>query len=193
MVGMAAALVTRTGKIGFVEGMDIPLIRNFGAGYEEGAKYVIPDTEVFRNMTGTTPKAWNDPNRGSKLALSQIERGADVIFAAAGFTGTGVFQAALQLSKLAIGVDSNQNHLHPGTILTSMLKRVDIAVYTSFSEAKFGTWDSGVQVLRLAENGVGWALDEHNRILISPEVEARLEQAEKDIISGKIIVKGYQE
>ena len=193
LVGMLAALVSKTGKIGFIGGMDIPLIRNFGAGYEEGAKYVNPNIEVFHDMTGTTPEAWNDPDRGSELALSQYERGADVVFAAAGFTGTGVFHAALKLGKLAIGVDSNQNHLHPGTILTSMLKRVDIAVYKSFTEAKDGTWNGGLQTLGLAENGVGWALDEHNRNLISQEVEAKLEQAEKDIISGKIVVKEYQE
>ncbi len=193
LVGMLAALVSKTGKIGFVGGMDIPLIRNFGSGYEQGASHVNPNIEVFHNMTGMTSKAWNDPNRGKELALSQYERGADIIFAAAGFTGTGVFQAAVESGKLAIGVDSNQNYLHPGTILTSMLKRVDIAIYKSFSEANDDTWKSGLQVLGLAENGVGWALDEHNRNLISAEAEAKLNQAEKDIISGIITVERYQE
>ena len=114
-------------------------------------------------MTGTTPAAWNDPSRGGELARSQFDRGADVVYAAAGGTGTGVYQAAADSGKLAIGVDSNQNYLHPGTMLTSMLKRVDVAAYDAFSGAMNGTWEPGIKVLGLAEDGVGWALDEHNK------------------------------
>ena len=192
LVGMAAAMASKTGKIGFVGGMDIPLIRNFAAGYVEGAKYVNADIEVFQNMTGTTPAAWNDPGKGGELARSQFGRGADVIYAAAGGTGVGVYQAAKDSGKMAIGVDSNQNYLHPGTMLTSMIKRVDVAVFNAFNDAKSGNWTSGIQVMGLEQDGVGYSIDEHNRSMITAEMETRLEQARKDIISGKIVVKGYE-
>ena len=136
LVGMAAAMASKTGKVGFVGGMDIPLIRKFALGYEEGAKYVNKGVEVFQNMTGTTPAAWNDPTRGGELARSQFDRGADVVYAAAGATGLGVLQAAKDKGKLAIGVDSNQNHIHPGVVLTSMIKRVDLAVYQAMKTAQ---------------------------------------------------------
>ena len=191
LVGMAAAMASKTGKVGFVGGMDIPLIRKFALGYVEGAKHVNPDIDIFQNMTGTTPSAWNDPTRGGELARSQFDRGADVVYAAAGGTGIGVYQAAKDAGKLAIGVDSNQNYIHPGTMLTSMIKRVDVAVYESFKAAQEGTWQGGIQILGLAEDGVGWALDEHNRSLISAEIEAAVEQARKDIIAGNIAVTDY--
>ena len=191
LVGMAAALASETGKVGFVGGMDIPLIRKFALGYVEGAKHINPDIDIFQNMTGTTPSAWNDPTRGGELARSQFDRGADVVYAAAGGTGIGVYQAAKDAGKLAIGVDSNQNYMHPGTMLTSMIKRVDVAVYDSFRDAREGTWQGGIQILGLAEDGVGWALDEHNRSLIPAEVEAAIEQAREDIIAGRIAVTDY--
>ena len=191
LVGMAAALASKSGKIGFVGGMDIPLIRKFALGYEEGAKHVNPRIEVFQNMTGTTPAAWNDPTRGGELARSQFDRGADVVYAAAGATGLGVLQAAKDKGRLAIGVDSNQNHIHPGVILTSMIKRVDLAVYESFKTTKDGTWKAGVRNLGVAEGGVGYALDQHNRALITAEMEKRLEQARADIVAGKIKVTDY--
>ena len=191
LVGMAAALASETGKVGFVGGMDIPLIRKFALGYVEGAKHINPDIDIYQNMTGTTPSAWNDPTRGGELARSQFDRGADVVYAAAGGTGIGVYQAAKDTGKLAIGVDSNQNYMHPGTMLTSMIKRVDVAVYESFRAAQEGTWQGGIQALGLAEDGVGWALDEHNRSLISAEVEAAIEQAREDIIAGRIAVTDY--
>jgi basic membrane protein A len=191
LVGMAAALASKTGKIGFVGGMDIPLIRKFALGYEEGAKYVNPKIEILQNMTGTTPAAWNDPTRGGELARSQFDRGADVVYAAAGATGLGVLQAARDKGRLAIGVDSNQNHLHPGTILTSMVKRVDLAVYEAMKTAREGTWKPGTRTLGLAENGVGYALDQDNRSLITPEMERRLGQARADIVAGRIKVTDY--
>jgi basic membrane protein A and related proteins len=191
LVGMAAAMASKTGKVGFVGGMDIPLIRKFALGYEEGAKYVNPKVEIFQNMTGTTPAAWNDPTRGGELARSQFDRGADVVYAAAGATGLGVLQAAKDKGRLAIGVDSNQNHLHPGTILTSMVKRVDLAVYEAFKTARDGSWKAGLRVLGVAEGGVGYALDQHNRALITPEMEKRLAQARADIIAGKIKVTDF--
>src|SRR5919106_2716242 len=191
LVGMAAAMTSKTGKVGFVGGMDIPLIRKFAVGYDEGAKYVNPKIEIFQNMTGTTPAAWNDPTRGGELARSQFDRGADIVYAAAGATGLGVLQAAKDKGRLAIGVDSNQNHLYPGTILTSMVKRVDLAVYEAFKTAKDGTWKPGVRNLGVAEGGVGYAVDQHNRSLITPEMERRLTQARADIIAGKIKVTDY--
>jgi basic membrane protein A len=191
LVGMAAAMASKTGKIGFVGGMDIPLIRKFALGYEEGAKYVNPKIEVFQNMTGTTPAAWNDPTRGGELARSQFDRGADVIYAAAGATGLGVLQAAKDKGRLAIGVDSNQNYIQPGSVLTSMVKRVDLAVYDSFKTAKDGTWKPGVRVLGVAEGGVGYSLDQYNRHLVTPDMERRLAQARADIVAGKIKVTDY--
>lgn len=142
-------------------------------------------------MTGTTGAAWNDPVKGGELAKSQIDRGADVIYHAAGGTGLGVLQAAADAGKLGIGVDSNQNHLHPGKVLTSMTKRVDVAVHAAFSDARAGKWTSGVTVLGLKEGGVGWALDEHNKGLISEETRAMMAKAEKAIIDGTIVVHDY--
>ena len=191
LVGMAAAMASKTGKIGFVGGMDIPLIRRFALGYEEGAKYVNAKIEIYRNMTGTTPAAWNDPTRGGELARSQFDRGADVIYAAAGATGLGVLQAAKDKGRLAIGVDSNQNHIHPGSVLTSMIKRVDLAVYEAFKAARDGTWKAGGRSLGVAEGGVGFSLDQHNRGLITAEMEKRLQQARADIVAGKIKVTDY--
>jgi basic membrane protein A len=191
LVGMAAAMASKTGKIGFVGGMDIPLIRRFAVGYVEGAKYVNPKIEVYQNMTGTTPAAWNDPTRGGELARSQFDRGADVVYAAAGATGLGVLQAAKDRGRLAVGVDSNQNHIQPGTVLTSMIKRVDLAIYQTFKTAKEGTWKPGVRSLGVAEDGVGYAIDQYNRSLITPEMEKRLEQARADIVAGKIKVTDY--
>ena len=191
LVGVAAAMASKTGKVGFVGGMDIPLIRKFACGYEQGVLYANPDAEIFQNMTGTTPSAWNNPTKGGELARSQFDRGADVVYAAAGGTGIGVYQAAKDSGKLAIGVDSNQNYLHPGTMLTSMTKRVDVAAYNTFKTALDGTWKPGIQVLGLAEDGVGWALDEHNRDLVSAAMKAKVEQARTDIIAGKIKVHDY--
>ncbi len=191
LVGMLAAMASKTGKVGFVGGMDIPLIRKFACGYEQGAKHVDPEVQILVNMTGNTPEAWNDPTKGGELARSQFDRGADVIFAAAGGTGVGVYQAAKDLGKLAIGVDSNQNHLHPGTMLSSMVKRVDVAVREAFATAQAGTWAAGITVLGLAEDGVGWALDEHNRALVSAEMEGSLDAARTEIVGGNIAVADY--
>ena len=191
LVGMAAAMASKTGKVGFVGGMDIPLIRKFALGYEEGARYVNPKIEVFQNMTGTTPAAWNDPTRGGELARSQFDRGADVVYAAAGATGLGVLQAAKDKGRLAIGVDSNQNHIQPGSVLTSMVKRVDLVAYQSFKAAAGGTWKGGVQVLGLKEGGVDWALDQHNDKLVTPPMRRQMDTAKAGIISGSIKVHDY--
>ena len=191
LVGALAAMASKTGKVGFVGGMDIPLIRKFACGYVQGAKAVNSKVEVFQNMTGTTPAAWNDPAKGSELAKSQFDRGADVVYAAAGGTGAGVYQAAADSGKLAIGVDSNQNHIQPGSVLTSMLKRVDVAAYEVFKTGYDGTWKPGFKILGLAEDGVGWALDEHNDNLVTGQMRSKVEQVRKDIIAGKIKIHDY--
>jgi basic membrane protein A and related proteins len=192
LCGMAAALASKTGKVGFVGGMDIPLIRKFALGYRAGVAYVDPKDEVIENMTGTTPAAWTNPSEGAELAKGQFGRGADVIFHAAGATGIGVMQAASDAGLLSIGCDSNQDYLHPGSVLTSAVKRVDVAVDTVFTDAKNGTWKAGPKVLGLAEDGVDYSLDEFNRKLITPEMEKRLNQAKADIIAGKIAVPEYK-
>jgi len=191
LVGVLAAMASKTGKVGFVGGQDIPLIRKFACGYVQGVKYVNPQAEVFQNMTGTTGDAWNDPTKGGELAKSQFDRGADVVYAAAGGTGMGVYQAAKDSGKLAIGVDSNQNYIHPGTMLTSMMKRVDLATYNAFKTAKDGTWKPGLQELGLKEEGVDWALDDNNKPLITADMKAKVEEAKKGIISGAIMVHDY--
>jgi basic membrane protein A len=186
-------MASKTGKVGFVGGMDIPLIRKFECGYVQGVKYINPQAEVFQNMTGTTDDAWNDPTKGGELARSQFDRGADVVYAAAGGTGLGVYQAAKDAGKLAIGVDSNQNYIQPGTMLTSMMKRVDLATYNAFKTAQNGTWKPGLQVLGLKEEGVGWAFDDNNKPLITADMQAKVEAAKKDIVGGTIKVHDYTE
>lgn len=191
LVGLLAAMASESKMVGFVGGMDIPLIRRFACGYEQGAKHADATVGVIQNMTGTTPSAWNDPGRGSELAKGQFDRGVDVIYAAAGGTGVGVYQAAKDGGKLAIGVDSNQNYLHPGTMLTSMLKRVDVAAFNAFDEAMKGTWEPGMKVLGLAEEGVGWALDENNESLITADMKTAVEEAAAAIVAGDISVHDY--
>ena len=187
LVGLMASLASKTGKVGFIGGMDIPLIRKFQCGFEQGAKAGNAKAEVFGNMTGTTPAAWNDPARGAELAKAQFAKGADVIFAAAGGTGMGVYQAAKDAGKLAIGVDSNQNHLQPGTMLTSMVKRVDVAVYNAFKGVEPGK----VTVLGLKEGGVDYAMDANNAKLVSAEMKKKVDAAKADIIAGKVGVIDY--
>ncbi|WP_262298703.1 BMP family lipoprotein [Microvirga sesbaniae] len=191
LVGLLAAQASKSGKVGFVGGMDIPLIRKFACGYVQGVKYAKKDGEVFQNMTGTTGAAWNDPVKGGELAKSQIDRGADVIYHAAGGTGVGVLRATADAGKLGIGVDSNQNGLHPGKILTSMVKRVDVATYNAFDQAKQGAFKAGVAVLGLAEDGVAWALDDNNKSLITADMKAAADKAAADIKSGAIKVHDY--
>ncbi|MEM7507201.1 MAG: BMP family ABC transporter substrate-binding protein [Pseudomonadota bacterium] len=192
LVGVAAAKASSSGKVGFVGGMDISLIRKFACGYVQGAK-AAGATDVIQNMTGTTPAAWNDPNKGAELAQAQMDRGADVIYHAAGGTGLGVIRAAADGGKLAIGVDSNQNGLAPGSVLTSMIKRVDVAAYATFKDAMDGSFTPGVQVLGLAENGVDWAVDENNQPLLTDEITAAVEQAKSDILSGAVTVHNYED
>ncbi len=190
LVGMLAAMASESDTVGFIGGMDVPLIRHFACGYAQGAKAVNPDITVVANMTGTTPAAWNDPVKGGELTKAQISQGADVVYAAAGGTGVGVLQAAADADILSIGVDSNQNHLHPGQVLTSMLKRVDNAVYDVFSAGVDG-FEPGAHVMGLDNDGVGYAVDENNDALITDEMKAAVEEAKAAIIAGDTEVVSY--
>ena len=189
LVGMMAAMASKTGTVGFIGGMDIPLIRKFACGYAEGVKAANPDATIVANMTGTTPTAWNDPVKGAELAKAQKSQGADVIYAAAGGTGIGVLQAAADEGILSIGVDSNQNYLHPGQVLTSMMKRVDNAVYDAFKEGPDMT--TGINVMDLKAGGVDVALDENNKDLVTPEMKAAVDEAKAKIEAGEITVHDY--
>ncbi len=191
LVGVIAAKQTKTPTLAFVGGMDIPLISAFECGYAQGVKYAAASDKVISNMTGTTPAAWNDPVKGGELAKAQIAQGADIVYAAAGATGQGVLKAAADAGKFGIGVDSDQDNLFPGHILTSMLKRVDVATYDSFMAAKNGTWKAGIEVFGLKNNGVGYAEDEWNRTILTTEAKKAAEAAKADIIAGKIKVHDF--
>jgi basic membrane protein A len=189
LVGVMAGLASETGTVGFIGGMDIPLIRKFGCGYSQGVHAANPEATVIVNMTGTTPEAWNDPVRGSELTRAQISQGADVIYAAAGGTGVGVLQTAADEDILSIGVDSNQNHLHPGSVLTSMLKRVDTAVYDALAAGE--AIEPGLFAMGLSNGGVGYSLDEYNEALVTPEMVAKLDEITAKIASGEIVVHDF--
>ena len=193
LVGAIAALKSQSNKIGFIGGMDSPVIHKFACGYEQGAKYINDNTQVFQNMTGWTSSAWSNPTRGAELAKQQFSKGADIIFAAAGGTGLGVYQEAKSENKYAIGVDSNQNYLQPGVMLTSMIKLVGVATYDILKSAEAGHFTAGIDLRGLKENGIDWALDQYNRELISPEIETKINQIKAKIISKKIIVHDYTE
>ncbi|MEM6381481.1 MAG: BMP family ABC transporter substrate-binding protein [Pseudomonadota bacterium] len=191
LVGVLAAMASQSDTVGFVGGMDIPLIRRFACGYAEGVLSVSDGAEVLTAMTGTTGAAWNDPVRGGEITQSHVSAGADVVFHAAGGTGIGVLQAAADAGILGIGVDSNQNGLQPGSVLTSMLKRVDVAVSDAFTDAQNGEWTNGFEVLGLAEGGVDWALDENNEELITDDMRAAVDAAKEAIIAGDVVVHDY--
>ena len=189
LVGMMAAQASKTGTVGFIGGMDIPLIRRFACGYAQGVEAVNADIKVVANMTGTTPAAWNDPVKGSELTKAQISQGADVIYAAAGGTGVGVLQTAADENILSVGVDSNQNYMHPGKVLTSMTKKVDNAVYNAFSDGP--DMETGFRVMGLNNRGVGFAMDEHNAALVSDAMAATTYKAAYDIATGAVSVHDY--
>jgi basic membrane protein A and related proteins len=191
LIGAIAAMSSKTGKIGFVGGMDIPLIRRFEMGYKAGAKQVNPQVTVLANFVGITSEAWNNPPKGKELAVSQYEQGADVIFAAAGASGLGVLDAAEEKKKFAIGCDSNQNWTKPGLILTSMLKRVDEAVYATIEEAKAGSFSGGAKHFGLADKGVDYSFDQYNAKVLAESVRQRADEIKAEIIAGKIVVPDY--
>jgi basic membrane protein A len=188
LTGALAALVSRTKKVGFVGGMNFPLIHKFEAGYRAGVAHVCPRCTVISQYAGVTPEAFRNPGRGKELALSQYQQGVDIIYHAAGSTGLGVFEAARQTGKLAIGVDADQYQEAPGHILTSMVKGVDVAVFDATRWVKDGTFHGGIYELGLAQNGVGYVYDDNNRALIPDSVRARVEQLRQEIIAGRITV-----
>ena len=191
VIGAIAAMTSKTGKIGFVGGMDIPLIRRFEMGYEAGAKKINPQISVTANFVGVTSEAWNNPPKGKELAVSQYEAGVDIIFAAAGASGLGVFDAAEDKQKFAIGVDANQDWTKPGLILTSMLKRVDEAVYTTIADAKAGKFTGGIRWFGLANKGVDYSVDQYNAKILTEPVRKRADEIKAEIIAGKIVVPDY--
>jgi basic membrane protein A len=188
LVGALAALVGKSKQVGFVGGMNFPLIHKFEMGYKAGVKAVCPDCEVVSQYAGVTPEAFRNPGKGKELALSQYQQGVNVIFHAAGSTGLGVFEAARQTGKLAIGVDADQYKEAPGYVLTSMVKGVDNATFDVITRVKEGRFKGGIYQYGLAENGVGYVYDANNEKLIPPDVRARLEALKQDIIAGKIVV-----
>ena len=191
MVGAIAAMTSQTGKIGYVGGMDVPLIRRFEMGYEAGAKKINPQITVIANYVGVTPAAWNNPPRGKELALAQYNAGVDVIFAAAGASGFGVFDAAEEKKKLAIGVDSDEDWVKPGYILTSALKRVDLAVFSAIQDAQSGKFTNGLKRFGLADKGVDYSTDQYNEKILPESVRQRADALKADIIAGKITVPDY--
>lgn len=188
LAGLLASKVSKAGMVGIVGGMDIPIIEQFRCGYAQGAVSAHPDTTVLYSAAGDTMAAWSDPGRGAEIAKGQIDKGADVIIQAAGGTGIGVLQAAADNGILGIGTDSNQNGLHPGSILTSVRKRLDVAVYETFMAARNGNLETGIAVLGLKEGGLDWVVDDHNRALISAELESQIDETAQKISAGDIKV-----
>lgn len=193
LVGAIAALTSKTGTVGFIGGMDVPLIRRFATGFEAGARHVNPKAKVVTNFVGVTPEAWNNPPKAKELALAQYNGGADVIFGAAGASGAGLFDAAEEKKKFAIGVDSNQNWIKPGLVLTSMLKRVDVAVYKTVDDAVNGKFTGGNAEFGFANQGVDYAIDDNNAKILTAEVKLKADGIKADILSGKIKVPDYFE
>lgn len=191
VIGAIAALTSKSGKLGFIGGMDIPLIHRFALAYEAGARHVKPEVTVAANYVGITSAAWNNPPRGKELAVNQYAAGVDIIFAAAGASGLGVFDAAEEKHQLVIGVDANQDWIKPGRVLTSMLKRVDVAVYATIAAAQAGKFAGGVEHFGLANQGIGYSVDEHNAAILTEPVRKQAEALKADIIAGRITVPDY--
>jgi basic membrane protein A len=191
LVGALAAMTSKSRKIGFIGGMDAPEVRKMACGYTQGARYVAREITVLQNMAGTTRAAWKDPIKGAELAKAQFDRGVDIVYHAAAGTGLGVLQAAADAGRFGIGNEFNQNGLHPGRILTSMIRRADVATYNTFKTAAEGTWRPGVLSLGLAERGIGWMLDRNNAGLVSAKTREVMERIKTSIASGKIRVHDY--
>ena len=191
LVGAIAALTSKTGTVGFLGGMDVPLIRRFQMGFEAGVKKANPKARIINNYVGVTSDSWNNPAKAKELSLSQYNQGVDVIFAAAGASNYGLFDAAEERKKFAIGVDSNQNWVKPGFVLTSMLKRVDVAVFDTIKEASEGKFAGGVKTFGLANQGVDYSADEFNAKVLSSEVRKQADALKAEIVAGKIKVPDY--
>lgn len=191
LVGAIAALKSSGAQIGFIGGMDIPLIRRFEMGYKAGAEKINPKIKITSQYIGITGEAWNNPAKAKELALAQYNSGVDVIFVAAGASNSGVFDAAEEKKKFAIGVDSNQNHLKPGYILTSMLKRVDVAVFEAIKEANQGKFKAGLTRYGLKEKGIDYASDKYNEKILTADIQRKTNVLRDEIIAGKISVPDY--
>lgn len=191
LVGIIAGKITKTNFIGFVGGMDIPQIRNFSVGFTQGVKYANPSAKVNTQMLGSTAEAWSSPEKARNIAKTQYREGADIVFAAAGGSSYGVLQAADEMGKLAIGVDSNQNGLFPGHVLTSMVKRVDVAVYETLKNSHENVWSAGIKYLGIKEGALDYAVDANNRHLMSENLIEQVATAKDRIIEGKLIVDSY--
>lgn len=191
LVGMVAAYTSKSKKIGFVGGVDIPLIRNFGLGFMQGAKFVNPTIDVTFDMVGTGDEAWSQPEIARDIAQKQYDRGIDIIFAAAGGSSIGVLEAAKDRDMLAIGVDTNQNGTYPGHVLTSMIKRVDKVIYTALENAKEEKWKPGIKLMGLKEHAMDYAVDAHNREFMNQSLIEQVETAREKIVSGLIQVDAY--
>lgn len=191
LAGAAAAMASKTGKLGYIGGMKIPMIQRFLLGYEAGAKYINPKVTVTSAFVGFSGEAWNNPTKAKELALAQYSSGIDVVFGAAGGSTSGIFDAAENKNALAIGVDSNQNWVKPGHILTSMMKRVDVAVYKAIEDTVNGKFTAGVVRHGIADEGVDLAVDENNKKLWTPAIDAKIKAIKKDILSGKVQVPDF--
>jgi basic membrane protein A len=190
LVGVIAGLTSKTKTIGFVGGMDIPLIRRFELGYRSGAQST-GKIRVISNYVGSSSDAWRNPTKGKELALAQIAKSADVIFQAAGSSGLGVFDAVEEQKKFVIGVDSNQNWIKPGRVLTSMVKRVDLAVYRAIEDKIAGRFSGGPKTMGLSDGGIDYAIDDYNRALLTPAVKSRVDEIKKQLLEKKILVPDY--
>ena len=194
LVGAMAALKSKSGVVGFIGGMDIPLIRRFQMGYEAGVKKINPKAKVLVNYVGVTGDAWHNPAKAKELALAQISEKADVIFHAAGASGAGLFDAVEEKpGTFAIGVDSNQNWVKSGKVLTSMLKRVDTAIFETVADLVKGKFTPGVRRFGLKDGGIDYAMDSHNQSLVTPEMKKKVDELKAEIIAGKIKVPDYYE
>ncbi|APR84021.1 Nucleoside ABC transporter, periplasmic nucleoside-binding protein [Minicystis rosea] len=188
LVGAVAALLSKTGHVGFVGGMDMPLIHKFAAGYRTGARAVSPDCKVHIAYAGTTPEAFRDPVKGKALAISQISAGADVLYHASGTTGHGVFEACRDMGVKAIGVDADQHDEMPGTVVTSMIKRGDVAVFDTIAAVTRAQFHGGMHAFGLAEDGVGYVSEGPHAAAIPAEMKARVAELRAAIVRGEIKV-----
>jgi basic membrane protein A len=191
LVGALAGLMTKTNKVGFMGGMDVPLIRRFQMGFEAGLKKTNPKADLETTYVGVTPEAWNNPAKAKELALAQYGDGADIIFGAAGASNYGLFDAAEDKKKFAIGVDSNQNWVKPGYVLTSMLKRVDVAVYDVIKDSQAGKFTGGTVRFGIKNHGIDYAIDQYNEKLVPSDVRKKVDKIKAEIESGKISVPDY--
>jgi len=188
LVGGAAGMLSKSKHVGFVGGMTIPLIKKFEAGYGAGVKATCPECEVHAGYAGATPDAFKDPAKGKLLAKAQIGAGADVIFHASGSTGHGVFEGAREGGVLAIGVDADQHDEMPGVVATSMIKRVDVAVFDTIKDVIARRLEGGVRTFGLAEDGIDYVHEGPHAEKITPEIAARVGALRRDVVEGRVKV-----